>query len=218
MGLMEQLKILQFRDQIKGDLRSNNVAMSTDLRFLMFPPYLYFNVDFVVSMVGIRRSKVLNGPQTNYPHLRVKTAFEANTLKIGEISKKTDTPIVTLRFYEKQKLIIPQKNPDKQTLHRRYSRSVVAEIEYIKLCRNAGFGLPEISSMLKLFRGFRPPAKLLMAAVYRTLERTRNQVKSLEEVERIMLMRMRDPQGDIEKLINEDSEIWRLRGLKMKAD
>lgn len=70
--------------------------------------------------------------------------------------------------------------------------------------------------MLKLFRGFKPPAKPLMNAIYRTLERTRSQIRSLEEIERIMLIRMQDPEGDIEKLIDEDSEIWRIRGLKMK--
>lgn len=70
--------------------------------------------------------------------------------------------------------------------------------------------------MLKLFRGFKPPAKLLMNAISRTLERTRSQIRSLEEIERIMLIRMQDPEGDIEKLIDEDSEIWRIRGLKMK--
>ncbi len=169
-------------------------------------------------MVGIRRSRYLREPQTRYAYPRKKTAFQRNTLKIGAVSTQTDTPIVTLRFYEEKKLIKSLKSPDKQTLHRRYPRSVIAEIAFIKLCRNAGFALPEIRSMLKLFRGFKPPAKLLMTAIYRTLERTRAQVRSLEEVERIMLMRMQDPQGDIEKLINEDSEVWRLRGLKMKAD
>jgi DNA-binding transcriptional MerR regulator len=149
---------------------------------------------------------------------RKRTPFQNNTLKIGELSEKTDVPIVTLRFYEEHRLIKPRKSPDKKTTHRRYLPSVIAEVEFIKLGRRAGFALPEIRSMLKLFRGFKPPAKILMNAVYRTLDRTREQIRSFEEVERIMLLRMRDPQGDIETLMSGDDEIWRLRGLKSKPD
>jgi DNA-binding transcriptional MerR regulator len=159
-----------------------------------------------------RRNSPLS--QTKYVYPRKKTPFQKNTLKIGELSEKTDVPVVTLRFYEMQGLIKPKKSPDKQTNHRRYLPSVVAEIEFIKLCRSAGFALPEIKSMLKLFRGFKPPAKMLMNAVYRTIDRTRQQVRSLEEVERIMVLRLSDPQGDIEKLIDGDEEIWQLRGFK----
>lgn len=153
----------------------------------------------------------------NYRYPRKKTGFQTGNLKIGQLSKKTDVPIVTLRFYETQKLIKPKKSPDKKTNHRRYPPSTVAQVEFIKLCRAAGFGLPEIRSMLKLFRGFKPPAKLLMGAVYRTIETIRQRTRSLEEVERILIIRMRDPVSDIEKLIDEDEEIWRLRGFKTKS-
>ncbi|MGZ3742525.1 MAG: MerR family transcriptional regulator [Pseudobdellovibrionaceae bacterium] len=163
--------------------------------------------------------KIINSPfaPTRYVYPRKKTVFQKNTLKIGEVSKKTGVPIVTLRFYENHKLLKPAKNPDKKTRHRRYLPSVVAEVEFIKLCRAAGFTLPEIRSMLKLFRGFRPPAKILMSAIYRTLDRTRHQMAAIQEVERIMLLRMRDPQGDIETLIGEDEEILKLRGFKPKS-
>ena len=167
-------------------------------------------------MSGVRRAKDYGGPRTRYVYPRKKTPFQRDTLKIGEVSKLSDTPIVTLRFYETKKLISPKRAPHRQTLHRRYSPSVISEIAFIKRCRSAGFSLPEVRSMLKLFRGFKPPAKPLMNAIYRTLERTRSQIRSLEEIERIMLIRMQDPEGDIEKLIDEDSEIWRIRGLKMK--
>ena len=151
---------------------------------------------------------------SRYVYPRKKTGFQTGTLKIGELSKKTDIPIVTLRFYENHKLIKPKKSPDKRTNHRRYPQSVLAEIEFIKLCRSAGFALPEIRSLMKLFRGFKPPAKLLMGAVYRTLDSIRQKVQSLEEVQRILILRMRDPQSDIAKLIEEDPEILRLRGFK----
>ena len=169
-------------------------------------------------MAGFKKYPHSPFAMTRYVYPRKKTPFQRNTLKIGELSKKTGVPIVTLRFYEREKLIKPRKSPEKKTLHRRYSQSVVGEVGFIKVCRSAGFTLPEIRSMMKLFRGFKPPAKNLMGAVFRTLERTRYQVRCLEEVERIMLLRMQDPQAKIEKLIDGDEEIWRLRGLKLKAD
>lgn len=165
-----------------------------------------------------REDSYERGLPIRYRYPRKKTPFQKKNLKIGELSKKTNVPVVTLRFYQQHQLIKPLRNNEKKTNHRRFARSAIAEVEFIKLCRSAGFTLPEIRSMLKLFRGFKPPAKILMSAVYRTLERTRHQVRSLEEVERIMLLRMRDPQEDIEKLIDEDEEIWRLRGLKLKSN
>ena len=143
---------------------------------------------------------------------RRKTVFEKNTIKIGQLAAMTRVPEETLRFYEIEKLISPLKNPDRTTRHRRYDQSAVAEVEFIKLCRSAGFSLPEIRSMLKLFRGFKPPAKLLMKSVYRTIESIRDKAKTLQEVERVLLLRIQSPQADIEKLINQDEGFWRLKG------
>jgi DNA-binding transcriptional MerR regulator len=164
-----------------------------------------------------REGSYEKGLPIRYRYPRKKTPFQKTQLKIGQLSKKTDVPVVTLRFYQDHKLIKPLKNPDKKTNHRRFAHSAIAEVEFIKLCRASGFALPEIRSLMKLFRGFKPPARLLMNAVYRTIEAIRHKTRSLEEVERILLIRMRDPVGDIETLINEDEEIWRLRGLKMKV-
>jgi|SRR6185312_4332446 len=150
--------------------------------------------------------------KTKYAYRRKRTALHAGSLKIGEVAKKTKMPIVTVRFYEIEKLILPIKMPGKQTGHRRFQPSVVGEIEFIQTCRDAGFSLPEIRSIMKLFRGFKPPAKLLMNAIYRTVESIRARTRRFEEVERILILRMRDPESDIERLIAEDTEILRLRG------
>lgn len=151
---------------------------------------------------------------TRYVYPRKKTPFQKGTLKIGQVAKKAGIPVVTVRFYEKEKLLKSLKSPDKKTNHRRFADTAVGEIEFIKTCRAAGFSIPQIRSMMKLFRGFRPPAKLLMGSIYRTLDSIRHQIMSLEEVQRILIVRMSDPSGDIAKLIEEDPEIWRLRGLK----
>ena len=162
-----------------------------------------------------REGSYEKGLPITYRYPRKKTVFQKTTLKIGEISKKTQIPIVTLRFYENEKLIKPAPNRYAKSGHRRYKPSVIAELEFIKLSRSAGFSLQEIRSMLKIFRGFKPPAKILMSSIYRTVDRIRHQMRSLEEVERILLIRMQNPQAEIETLIDEDPEIMRLRGLKL---
>lgn len=149
-----------------------------------------------------------------YRYPRKKTPLLVESLKIGEVAKKVGMPIVSVRFYEMEGLILPIKVPGKSTGHRRFRPSVLGEIEFIQTCREAGLTLPEIRSIMKLFRGFKPPAKLLMSAVYRTIATIRERTRRLEEVERVLVLRMRDPQTDIEKLIEEDSEILRLRGFK----
>ncbi|HEY8270926.1 MAG TPA: MerR family transcriptional regulator [Pseudobdellovibrionaceae bacterium] len=165
-----------------------------------------------------RRNRGKTPARVKFSYPRKKSVFQQTTLKIGEVAKKSNIPIVTLRFYEEQGLIKPARNQHKQTSHRRYKVSVTSELEFIKHCRAAGFTLPEIRSMLKIFRGFKPPAKLLMNSIYRTIDRIRNQMRNLEEIERIMVMRLQNPQDDIEALIEQDPEIWRLRGLKLNPD
>jgi DNA-binding transcriptional MerR regulator len=145
-----------------------------------------------------------------------KTAYQTSTLKIGEVAKAVRMPIVTVRSYELERLIIPVKGQAKNTGHRRFRPSVVGEIEFIKTCRVAGFSLAEIRSIMKLFRGFKPPAKLPMAAIYRTIDSIRHRTRSLEEIERILVLRMREPEANIEELIEGDAEILRLRGLGQK--
>jgi len=157
------------------------------------------------------------GVRPKFPYARKKTVFQKTTLKIGEISKKSGVPIVTLRFYENEGLIRPVRNPAKDSTHRRYYSSVYAELEFIKLCRASGFSLPEIRSMLKIYRGFKPPAKLMMNSIYRTIDQIRTRMKSLNELERILVLRLQNPAEDIAALIDEDPEIFRLRGMASKS-
>lgn len=153
--------------------------------------------------------------KTRVPRVaRRKTPLHTATLKIGEVAKKVGMPIVSVRFYEIAKLITPVKIPGKTTGHRRFLPSVLGEIEFIQTCRSAELSLPEIKSLMKLVRGFKPPSKPRMQAVLRSIEAIRLRTRKLEEIERILMLRLGDPESDIEKLIAEDSEIMQLRGFQ----
>ncbi len=53
-----------------------------------------------------------------------------------------------------------------------------------------------------------------MSAIYRIIATIRERTRRLEEIERVLVLRMSDPETDTEKLTAEDSEILWLRGFK----
>jgi MerR family redox-sensitive transcriptional activator SoxR len=130
-----------------------------------------------------------------------RTPFQNSTLKIGELAKRSGIPVVTLRFYEIEKLIRPVKTAEnRHSTHRRFLPSVLNELEFIKSCRAAGFSIPEIKSVIKLYRGFKTPAQGKMTAVRRTLEMVRERKRRLEAIERIFLKRLREPEVPVDDL------------------
>ena len=66
-------------------------------------------------------------------------------LTIGEMSRLTDTPITTLRYYERRGLLVP---PDRVGGQRRYPASVAMRMMVIRFCRTAGLTLDEIAVVL----------------------------------------------------------------------
>lgn len=130
-----------------------------------------------------------------------RTPLQNNTLKIGELSKKTGLPVVTLRSYEIEGLIRPVKTAEnRNSTHRRFKPAAVGEIEFIKSCRSAGFSIPEIKSVMKLFRNFKAPAKPKMTALRRTIDVIRERKRRLDVIERIFLKRLRDPEVEADEL------------------
>ncbi len=67
-------------------------------------------------------------------------------MKIGELSRRTGTEAVTIRFYE-QKGLLPPPSRDANG-YRRYSDAHVDRLLFIRHCRNMDMGLNEISELL----------------------------------------------------------------------
>lgn len=60
---------------------------------------------------------------------------------IGEFSKLTDLGIHTLRYYEQEKLIIPERNSSNR---RRYSDKDIVWIDFIKRLKDTGMPIKQI--------------------------------------------------------------------------
>ena len=70
------------------------------------------------------------------------------SLTIGQLAKKAQVNVETVRYYERRGLI--PKPPRRNSGYRQYSQDIVARIEFIKRAKELGFSLKEILELLYL--------------------------------------------------------------------
>jgi len=69
----------------------------------------------------------------------------AEHLSIGQVAERSGVPHTALRFYEEKGLISSERSAGNQ---RRYSRSVLRRIAFIRAAQRVGLSLEDISSAL----------------------------------------------------------------------
>src|SRR5918994_2902295 len=69
-------------------------------------------------------------------------------MKIGQVAKKADVGIKTIRFYERKGLLA--QPPRIHGAYREYPKEAVAKIRFIKRAKDLGFSLSEIAELLAL--------------------------------------------------------------------
>lgn len=70
---------------------------------------------------------------------------------IGELSKRTDVKIETIRYYEREKLL--PEPPRTAGGHRFYSDEHIKQLTFIRRSRQLGFSMEEIRELLVLVEG-----------------------------------------------------------------
>jgi MerR family copper efflux transcriptional regulator len=70
------------------------------------------------------------------------------TFTIGQLARKADVNIETIRFYERRGLL--PDPPRNKSGHRQYSIKDLKRTEFIKRTQSLGFSLKEISDLLSL--------------------------------------------------------------------
>lgn len=69
-------------------------------------------------------------------------------MKIGEVARLSGTGIETIRFYEREGLLLePERRPSG---YRQYDESTVERLEYIRRAKELGFTLAEIRELMEL--------------------------------------------------------------------
>lgn len=71
-----------------------------------------------------------------------------DALTIGQLAKKADINIETIRYYERRALI--PKPYRRESGYREYSEETVKRIQFIKHAKELGFSLKEIHELLSL--------------------------------------------------------------------
>jgi MerR family copper efflux transcriptional regulator len=71
-----------------------------------------------------------------------------DSLTIGELAKRTDTGLETIRFYEREGLI--DSPPRRPSGYRAYPPETVVRVRFIRTAKELGFSLREIAELLAL--------------------------------------------------------------------
>lgn len=114
---------------------------------------------------------------------------------IGELARQAELPTTTIRFYERQGLIKPERRSGSN--YRLYSAESVERLRFIRAAKEAGFTVENIRTLLLLKDDAKPPSQEVEHLVEQRLESVTEQIHQLRTIERILgewLMICRDAQ------------------------
>ena len=103
-----------------------------------------------------------------------------NTLEysIGEFSRLTGLGIHTLRYYEQEGLIAPERNSGNR---RRYSERDIAWISFIKRLKDTGMPIKEIKRYAHLRAGGNPKLEARLEMLVQHRQALNEQIMQLQE-------------------------------------
>ena len=79
---------------------------------------------------------------------------KSSTLAIGAVANRTGVAVSAIRFYEEQGLIEATRE---SSGHRRFERSTIRRISFIRICQQLGYSLEEIRTQLAALPQGRTP-------------------------------------------------------------
>lgn len=102
-------------------------------------------------------------------------------MRIGELAKRSDCDVETVRFYEREGLLdVPAREANG---YRRYAEAHLVQLNFIRHCRSLGIGLPEV----RILRSFQANPELacdeINHLIDRQIARIHQQVESLRLLE-----------------------------------
>lgn len=107
---------------------------------------------------------------------------------IGELAKKADVNLQTIRYYERRKLLMPVAR--KESGYRLYDRNVFRRLMFIRHAKELGFTLEEIKELLDLRLGSAesPDAcKRVKARAEDKLKAVEDRIAAMESVRKILI-------------------------------
>ena len=103
-------------------------------------------------------------------------------LSIGQVAKKAQIGIETIRYYERMGLI--EKPARKASGYRQYHPQVISRLQFIRRAKELGFTLDEITDLLKLRHDARSSAKDVKNRVENKILKVEEKIKQLQRIKR----------------------------------
>ena len=102
-------------------------------------------------------------------------------LTIGQLARKAEINLETIRYYERRGLI---ERPDKPaTGYRQYSNDLLPQLFFIKRAKTLGFNLDEIENLLSLSVGH---CTEIQSLAVQKLDQVRYKIKDLQRLEDVL--------------------------------
>lgn len=102
-------------------------------------------------------------------------------MKIGELARRADTEVETVRYYEREGLLeAPARTPSG---YRAYGSGDLERLNFIRHCRSLDMPLAQIKRLLDLSRHAQVPCAQVDQLVSAHLERVRAKLSALQSLE-----------------------------------
>lgn len=106
-------------------------------------------------------------------------------MRIGELAKLTHTVIETIRFYEQAGVLAPP--PRTAGGYRDYGADQVQRLTFVRRCRELGFSLDEVRSLLSIADRSEESCATVTEIAGAHLDEVRNKLKRLRRLERTLM-------------------------------
>jgi len=102
---------------------------------------------------------------------------------IGEVARRSGLPASTLRFYEKEKLIV---RPSRVSGRREYDAEVFVNLQLIRMALESGFTISQARTLIHGFSATASPSQRWRALVTQKLKDVRIQMAQLKHAEKLL--------------------------------
>ncbi len=106
-------------------------------------------------------------------------------LTIGQLAKKADINIETIRYYERRALI--PKPYRRESGYREYSEETIKRIQFIKHAKELGFSLKEIHELLSLKLDPKTPCSEVKNRAEAKIADIEEKLKTLQEMKKALV-------------------------------
>ena len=106
-------------------------------------------------------------------------------MQVSQLAKKTGVSADTVRFYTKEGILRPQKNPDNG--YQQYNKSDFQRLTFARKARQLGFSLKEIQAILSQADDHSSPCPMVRSLFEKHLIQVEQQIEELQSLRQRML-------------------------------